>query len=389
MEHQPRRPSYDRRYLPSTRKQNMFKSLLQTRGFVVLILLVFLSTGVAAQGVFVKSQAVDRAVIAEMEKLQAVGVAIGIIRNSKVVYTKGYGLANLRTRTPVTRDTIFNWASNSKPLIAIAAMQLVQNAQLDLDTTIGTYISSLPNHLKHITTRQLLCHQSGIPHYTNGEVIPSGKKVSPREELDPLNSLQRFVMSPLVFVPGSKTEYSSYAYVLLTAVVQAAGKKPIDQQLLIRIVKPIGLKTFQLDMPFKRQRSWVTAFKIKNGIPEEVPDYAHFWKHGAGGYKSNVTDFARFAAAVANMELIDEKTTIQMWTPQTTSDGASSIYGLGVVVSSKGQSLKISHNGSQDETRTRMVVYPNQKHGIVVMCNTQGCNPGQISTAIYDAMSKR
>jgi len=367
----------------------MFRSLLQTRGFVVLILLVFLSTGVAAQSVFVKSQAVDRAVIAEMEKLQAVGVAIGIIRNSKVVYTKGYGLANLQTRTPVTRDTIFNWASNSKPLIAIAAMQLVQNAQLDLDKTIGTYIPSLPDHLKHITTRQLLCHQSGIPHYTNGEVIPSGKKVSPREELDPLNSLQRFVMSPLIFVPGSKTEYSSYAYVLLTAVVQAAGKKPIDQQLLIRIVKPIGLKTFQLDMPFKRQRSWVTAFKIKNGIPEEVPDYAHFWKHGAGGYKSNVTDFARFAAAVANMELIDEKTTIQMWTPQTTSDGASSIYGLGVVVSSKGQSLKISHNGSQDETRTRMVVYPNQKHGIVVMCNTQGCNPGQISTAIYDAISKR
>lgn len=367
----------------------MFRSLLQTRGFIVLILLVFLSTGVAAQDVFVKSQAIDRAVIAEMEKLQVVGVAIGIIRNSKVVYTKGYGLANLRTRTPVTRDTIFNWASNSKPLIAIAAMQLVQNAQLDLDKTIGTYIPSLPDHLKRITTRQLLCHQSGIPHYTNGEVIPSETKVSPREEIDPLNSLHRFVMSPLIFVPGSKTEYSSYAYVLLTAVVQAAGKKPIDQQLLIRIVKPIGLKTFQLDMPFKRQRSWVTAFKIKNGIPEEIPDYAHFWKHGAGGYKSNVTDFARFAAAVANMELIDAKTTIQMWTPQTTSDGASSIYGLGVVVSSKGQSLKISHNGSQDETRTRMVVYPSQKHGIVVMCNTQGCNPGRISTAIYAVMNKR
>ena len=152
----------------------MFRSLLQTRGFIVLILLVFLSTGVAAQDVFVKSQAVDRAVIAEMEKLQVVGVAIGIIRNSKVVYTKGYGLANLRTRTPVTSDTIFNWASNSKPLIAIAAMQLVQDAQLDLDKTIGTYVPSLPDHLKRITTRQLLCHQSGIPHYTRS--YPLGKK---------------------------------------------------------------------------------------------------------------------------------------------------------------------------------------------------------------------
>lgn len=367
----------------------MIKILLHIRLSIVLVLLFLSPSYAIALGEFVKSQIVDEAVIAEMKKQHIVGVAIGIIRNSQIVYTKGYGVAKLKSRTPVTSNTVFNWASNSKPIIAIAAMQLVQGGQLDLDKPIRAYIPSLPDHLKNITTRHLLSHQSGITHYKNGKVIPSGKRISPLQELDPLNSLNRFVMSPLIFEPGSRTEYSSYAYILLTAVVQAAGNKPINQQLSTRIEKPIDLKTFQLDMPFKSQRNWTAAYKIINGRAEEITDYPHFWKHGAGGYKSDVKDFSRFALALVNKELISTTTTTTMWTPQKLSNGGTSAYGLGVRVSGSGRNLKVSHNGSQDETRTRMVLYPNQKHGVVVMCNTQSCIPGRISTAIYSALSKR
>jgi CubicO group peptidase (beta-lactamase class C family) len=355
----------------------------------ILLCLLFLFTALLqAQVPFPYAEAVDAAVTAEMQKQQIVGVAVGVIRDSKVVYTKGYGLANLRSRTPVTDGTVFNWASNSKPVMAIAAMQLVKSGQLDLDKTIDAYLPTLPNTLKPITTRQLLCHQSGIPHYSNGKIVPSGRRIRPEDELDPFNSLHRFVKSPLIFEPGTKTDYSSYAYVLLSAVVQAAGKQPIAEQIKARIVAPLGLQSFQLDLPFKKQENWVTGYKLANGKPHETKEYANFWKHGAGGYKSHIKDFARFAAAVANMELIDETTTNIMWTNQKTRDGTLSSYGLGVQVEGSGPSLKISHNGSQDETATRMVIYPNQKHGIVVMSNTHGSNPGAISTAIYGAMRK-
>ena len=367
----------------------LFQFFFRIGCFFIPVFLVVAASEVNGLDRFAGAQAVDDAVIAEMEKQKIVGASIGIIQNGKVVYTKGYGFANLNSSTPVTSDTVFNWASNSKPFIAIAAMQLVQQHQLDLDEAIGNFIPHLPDHLKAITTRQLLCHQSGIPHYANGKVIPSNEKVGPLGELDPIKSLPRFVMSPLIFESGSKAEYSSYAYVLLTAVVQAAGKMPIDQQLSARLVKPIALKSFQLDLPRASQEHWTTAYKVKDGVTEEVVDTAHFWKHGAGGYKSNVHDFARFAAAIANKELIDLDTTNIMWTPQKTNDGAMSNYGLGLVVSGNGSSLKISHNGSQDETKTRMVLYPNQKHGVVVMCNTQDCDPGQISTAIYAAWNKK
>ena len=175
---------------------------------------------------------------------------------------------------------------------------------------------------------------------------------------------------------------------LLTAVVQAAGHEPVDEQLKSRIIHPLSLGSFQLDLPGDHHDNWTFAYEIRLGKPEVVSDYAHFWKHGAGGYKSNVKDFARFAKALAESTLIAPSMTAKMWTRQNTSDGEESIYGLGVVVTNSGDALKVSHNGSQDETRTRMVIYPHRKHGIVVMCNTQNCDPARITTAIYTALRK-
>src|SRR5262245_12060928 len=71
-----------------------------------------------------QAKAVDAAVASEIEKQQLVGVAVGILRGGEIVYLKGYGLADRERRTPVTTETVFNWASNSKPLCAFAAMQL-------------------------------------------------------------------------------------------------------------------------------------------------------------------------------------------------------------------------------------------------------------------------
>lgn len=340
-----------------------------------------------AQGNFPAAKAVDRAVMVEMQRQHLVGVSIGIIRDGKVVYTRGYGFADLSSRRRVTEASIFNWASNSKPVMAIAAMQLVQNHQLHLDEPIGSYLPELPQSMYVLTTRQLLCHQSGIPHYSNGKVIPSGKSVETEAELDPAYAMHRFLNSPLIFEPGTKTDYSSYAYVLLSAVVQAAGKEAIGQQLQKRIIKPLQLQSIQLDLPYQRQKNWVMSYRLDEGQPVPVEDYAHYWKHGAGGYKSDVRDFARFAAGLITHQLVTLETTRMMWQPQQTSDGRISSYGLGFVVQGDGEDLKISHNGSQDETKTRMVFYPNQKHGVVVMCNSSPCEVGKITTAIYTAMN--
>jgi CubicO group peptidase (beta-lactamase class C family) len=99
-----------------------------------------------------------------------------------------------------------------------------------------------------------------------------------------------------------------------------------------------------------------------------------------------VVDFAKFAQALMTSKLLSADTTRMMWTQQPFKTGQLSDYGLGVRVSGEGNDLKIWHSGSQEETKTRMVLYPNQKHGMVIMCNTRHADAAKISTAIYKAL---
>ena len=332
------------------------------------------------------TQRVDAAVQAQMTSQSLVGVSIGIIQNDQIVYTQGYGTANRDAQSPMSSKTIVNWASCSKPLVATLSMRLVQEEKLDLDAPIERYLPELPQRLKPITTRQLLCHQSGIPHYANGIILPGTYPNGSGEKLDPITSLTRFLNSPLIFRPGSKMDYSSYADVLLSAVVQSAGGAPLTEQVETRIVGPLGLESFQLDLEYMNQPDWAIGYRVVNGMIEKQAEVAHYWKHGAGGYKSNVEDFARFTLALLKEELITAESSRTMWTRQNLTDGTETEYGLGVRVDGAGSRLRISHNGSQEETKTRMVFYPGANHGIVVMCNTYDCDPGKITTAIYTAL---
>src|SRR6478735_3965992 len=135
-------------------------------------------------------EAVDGASLSEIDKQKAIGMSVGVIKDGKIAYLKAYGLADREKQTPATTQTVFNWASNSKPLAAILAMQLVESKALDLDADVRTYVPEFPDKGVVITTRQLLCHQSGIPHYSNGQVIPTETNHATAQPfLDPVNGL--------------------------------------------------------------------------------------------------------------------------------------------------------------------------------------------------------
>lgn len=334
--------------------------------------------------------AIDEAMQQEMKTHRIVGCAVGILRNGEVVFTRGYGLANRRTREPATDETVFNWASNSKPLIAFLAMQLVQEGKLDLDADVRKYVPEFPDKKQTITVRHLLTHQSGIPHYSNGRVVATRNSFSKLEDRDPVIAIQHFDRSPLLFDPGTKFEYSTYAYILLSAVVQRAANQPLEELLRTRIITPLAMESLQLDLPTRNQEHWSQGYRPGPGSQMvESPEEANYWKHGGGGYKSNVRDFARFAQAIARYELIDESTSKQMWTVHNTSDGKKTPYGLGVILdAAPSEGVKVSHNGNQREASTRLVVYPGPRSGIVLMTNVDGVVTGRVTTAVFAALSK-
>lgn len=331
---------------------------------------------------------VDAAVRAEMTRQALVGASVGVLRKGEIVYLQGYGFADREKQVPVTVDTAFNWASNSKPLCGMLAMQLVEKGLLDLDADVRRYVPEFPEQTAGvITMRHLLAHQSGIGHY---DVIPAPKElIVAKPPFDPVRFLDKFSGTPLVFKPGEKRLYSSYAYILASAVVQRAGKEPYVEQLQKRIAGPLGLASLQLDTEYNGQPHWSAGYtKNEAGEVVRAPENAHWWKFGAGGYKSNVRDFALWAQAVLNHRLIAPETEAAMWTPQKTSDGEPTERGLGFIIDGDGD-LSVSHGGKQTETTTRLVIYPQKRHGIVVMTNCGFGDTSALTTAIYQALSPR
>lgn len=331
-----------------------------------------------------RAAAVDAAVTAEMLKESIVGMAIGVIEHDRIVYLKGYGEADRSRHLPVTTQSMFRWASVSKPLTAIAAMQLWEQGKLDLEGDVRSYVPEFPDKGVRITPHELLDHQGGIVHYANGPVIRSMRKYPmPHPYVDVVNALDWFAASPLVAPPGTKYSYSTYGFVLLSAVVQRAGRKPYIDQVRERIIQPLGLVTLQSDYQWKAIPNRVKGYRKNDGAIVDSQDSDVSWKLGGGGFISDIEDFTKFALALIDRRLMGAQTEAKMWTAQQTADGQTTEYGLGFEISDKGGRLRVAHGGSQPKTRTRLVIYPRDKSGVVVMTNCEWVDPGKFTTLIY------
>ncbi len=335
------------------------------------------------------AKAVDSAVQAEMARQQAVGVAIGIIRDGRVAYIQGYGFEDRENNIPVTSRTLFRWASVSKPLTAIAAVQLAERGCLDLDADVRRYVPEFPDQGVTITCRQLLCHQGGIVHYKNGRVIRTEREYAcPNPFENVVLALDTFKESPLIAEPRKKFSYTTHGYILLSAVVQRAGRQTFADQVWCRIACPLGMTTLQPDYQWCEIPHRATGYRKILGTIVRSTDTDVSWKLGGGGFISNIEDMALFASGLINGKLISEESQAMMWTRQATSDGQTTKIGLGFFIEQQDGTLKVSHNGSQEKTRTRLVIYPHRKHGMVLMTNSEYADPGKFTTAVYKAISR-
>ncbi|NLE36868.1 MAG: beta-lactamase family protein, partial [Pirellulaceae bacterium] len=237
------------------------------------------------------ARAVDDAIRAEMERQQAVGAAVGVVRDGRVVYLKGYGHADREAGVPVTEQTLFRWASISKTLTAVAAMQLVERGLLDLDADVRSHVPEFPDKGVVITPRQLLCHQGGIVHYSNGRVIRTEREYdTPHPFEDVVTALDTFKESPLVAKPGERASYTTHGYILLSAVVERAGSETFADQVRRRIVEPLGLTTLRPDYQWESIDHRAVGYRTRRGRVVRSTDTDVSWKLGGGGYLSNIGD---------------------------------------------------------------------------------------------------
>jgi CubicO group peptidase (beta-lactamase class C family) len=338
---------------------------------------------------------IDALIRAEVAKQELVGLAVVVIDDGKIAWSRGYGFADRENAVPVDPTTTqFRWASISKPVTAVAALQLAEQGKLDLDADIRTYVPEFPDKGVKITARDLLRHQAGIVHYANGPVIKTERAYTdPHPFADVVTALDHFKESPLVNQPGEKFAYSTHGFILLSAVVERAGKQRFADQVKERIAGPLGMADFRPDYQWEEIPNRAAGYSRNAGVvrrrpPSEVHDVS--WKLGGGGFTSPVLDLARFGAGLLQHRLVTEETERAMWTVNKPSDpkGAKP-YGFGFFVIDHPDGRKIvGHDGSQEKTRTALMLDPKNRRGVAVMTNSEWCDAAKLAMTLLEQISQ-
>ncbi len=331
-------------------------------------------------------EAISARLDAAVEAQGLVGISLAVVEGGRVAHTMHRGWEDREARVPASDATMYRWASISKPLTAIAAMQLVEQGKLDLDADIRDLVPEFPDKGKKITARHLLCHQGGIVHYANGPVIPMPRPDLRGRYADVIDALDRFKLSPLVGEPGEKYSYSTHGYILLGAVVQRAGGQPFRRQVAERIAAPLGMTSLRPDYQWEKIPHRAVGYRPRNGEMARSSDTDVSWKLPGGGFISNVGDLARLAAGLMNGGLVEPETREQMFTPQRTAAGEATTYGLGFAIAEHAGHRLILHSGSQEKARTMLMMIPDRGVAVAIMCNTESARLGDLGRDVLTIM---
>jgi serine beta-lactamase-like protein LACTB, mitochondrial len=314
-----------------------------------------------------KLDAVEKAVAAEMARSSIPGLSLAVVLEGEIRLATGYGLADLENFVPAKADTSYRLASLTKPITAVAVMQLVERGQLELDAPIQKYVPTFPEKQWPITTRQLLSHQSGIRHHTDAEWINT-------QHFDSLTeSLRVFKDSPLVHEPGTKTLYSSNGYTLAGCALEGASDTSYPEFVRINILEPARMDRTQVDdnaeLVPNRARGYKkdAAGRARNSSLADTSN-----RIAGGGFRGTAPDVARFAAAFLNDELLRKETVAWMLSRQKTRDGKPTGYGLGWILASNPKTRECWHTGGQPQVSNVLYLQPDTGIVVVVLSNMEG-----------------
>jgi serine beta-lactamase-like protein LACTB, mitochondrial len=326
--------------------------------------------------------AIAERVRAEVEAQQIVGVSVAVVEEGRVTHVRHEGWEDREQQISASDATMYRWASISKPLTAIVTMQLWEEGKLDLDCDVRVLAPQFPEQEWTISPRQLLCHQGGIVHYTNGRVVKTPRPELEGRYIDIIDALDTFKASPLVCEPGSRYSYTTHGYILLGAAAQGAAGVPYPELVQQRIASPLGMGTLRPDYQWEEIPHRAIGYRARGQAEartmEVSTDTDVSWKLAGGGWISTVHDLALLGAGMLEHRLVKPETRELMWSRQATANGENTSYGLGFQLSRFEGAPLVSHGGSQEKSRTLLLMRPESRVAVAIMCNTEGTELGKL-----------
>jgi CubicO group peptidase (beta-lactamase class C family) len=320
------------------------------------------------------STRIEAAIAAAMDRMHIPALSVAIVNGNELQFNRAYGTTDIENGVKALPVTVFRIASTSKPLTAVAAMQLVDRGALDLDAPVQKYVPAFPEKPFPVTTRHLLAHLSGIRHYRAGE----GERTDRFDSLT--DALRIFKDDPLEHEPGARYTYSTFGYTLLGAVIEGAARMPYEAYLRQHILDPAGMTRTCVDDIFalvpNRARGYTPrVFAVFDGEYRNASLMDPSYKIPGGGLLSTAEDLVRFAIGLHRGTLLSRESLGLMAMPQSTRDGATTPYGLGWYAGPRagfkpGESMW--HGGVQAGFTSELWLVPSRGFAVAILANLEG-----------------
>ncbi len=310
------------------------------------------------------------------------GYALAIIRNGKIIYRHGYGLADLEHQVAISPSTVFHVASMSKQFTAFAIHLLAQEGKLSLDDDIRKYLPELNDFGKTITIRHLLHHTSGLRDQWSLLVLAGWRLDDVITEDDILNLVWR--QKSLNFMPGDEFLYSNTGYTLLGVIVKRVSGQSLSAFTKERIFDPLGMRHTQ----FHDDYGALVPGRAYSYIKQDDDKYRYvalsYSNVGATSLFTSVEDLARwdqnfYDARVGGKELI-----ARMQEPGTLNGNMEISYASGLDVSRYRGLRAVEHSGGDAGYRTDMLRFPDQRFSVVILSNAGDADPTLLAHKVAD-----
>jgi len=306
------------------------------------------------------------------------GCTVGIIRNDSLIFSKGYGMANLEYSIPNTPASIYHVASVSKQFTAFSIILLARQGKLKLDDDVRKYLPWFPDLKEKITIRHLLHHTSGIRDQwqllaTAGTRLDD---VITQDQIIKLLSRQRALNSK----PGEKFNYCNSGYTMMAEIVKAITGQTLRQFTDSAIFKPLGMQHTN----FHDDYTEVVKDRSYSYYPKDSANYSNsilsYSNAGATSLFTNINDFSKWIMNFYTHKVGDEQDIDTLTKKGLLNNGKEIDYALGISNMSYRGWRGFSHSGADAGYRSVMMVFPDLKMGFVVFANRGDFNPGQRAT---------
>jgi len=339
--------------------------------------LVFLTDFCSAAG---KPNAKVDELFSPWDRADSPGAAIVIVKDSRVIYQRGYGCANLETRTPITPETVFDVASVAKQFAGFAVATLIEEGKLSLDDDVRKYVPAIPDFGKPITIRHLVYHTSGLRDWPETLAL-SGMDWSGVITLPTiLEMVQR--QRELDFQPGEEYQYSNTGYNLLAATVGKITDQSFREWSDANIFKPLGMKsTHVCDNPTETVANRAESY-MPNGkkFSRAISQLA---AEGSSSLFVSAEDMSKWMLNFMTARM-GGKAISRMSEPDKLNNGKRIDYGFGVGLGEYHGARKISHTGSWAGYRSIVMFVPEKEFAVAILANAANINTSSLATKIAD-----